>query len=219
MNGKWAMIEAEAREHRVLDILQRRYEADGFSFIRQPSGDALPVFLRETSPDAIAIGPTRKIVIEVKASRNLRDQGKLAQMAKLLEGQENWSFQIVYADDLSSSEGDLPAADKSAIEREVSVVKELIQNNNARAAFVLAWALLEAIVRRRVNGRMQHPKSANSIAELLEREGLVSIPDARKLWQMAALRNAVVHGDLDRSVRNDDAEFLIRTVETLNSSI
>jgi hypothetical protein len=213
------MIEAQAREEQVLDFLQRRYEADGFSFIRHPTGQSLPDFLRHTQPDALAIGANQNIVIEVKASRRMRDRGTLAQMARLFENRRDWLFKIVYADDLTSTDDVLPIYGKEAIHKESVEVRRLLEAGSVRAGFVLAWGLLESVVRRLGDGGFQRaPKSANSIAEFLEREGLVSMEEARWLWEMASVRNAVVHGDLDREVHARDVEHLTSIAENLNAA-
>ena len=57
----------------------------------------------------------------------------------------------------------------------------------------------------------------SSIAELLGREGLISTEESRRLWQLAAVRNAVVHGDLSREVRKEDVELLARIIESLSA--
>ena len=213
------MIEAETREQDVLNILQRRYEAEGFSFIQHPSASALPDFLRQTRPDAIAIGPDQNIVIEVKSSRRLRDQGRLAHMARLLQDQKDWRFKIFYADDLSSADDVLPVPDKGAIEKEIAEVRNLLRNGSIRAAFVLAWALLEAVARRLGHGTAQNvPKEANSVVELLGREGLLSSEETRRLWSLMEVRNAIVHGDLNRKVETEDVEAIAKISEALNAS-
>lgn len=218
MPGRQKMIEAQTREQDVLNILQRQYEADGFSFIKNPSGNALPEFLRQIQPDAIAVGRGQNIVIEVKSSRRLRDQGRLAQMARLLQDRHDWQFKIFYADDLSSTDDVLPVPGKAAIEKEIAEVRTLLRGDSVRAAFVLAWALLEAAARRLGRGTAQQtPKMPSSIAELLGREGLISTEESRRLWQLAAVRNAVVHGDLSREVHREDVELLARIIESLSA--
>jgi len=212
-------MQANAREEQVLDVLQRRYEADGFSFVRHPSGSALPEFLRGASPDAIAMGPDRKIVIGVKTSRSLHDKGRLAQVARLLQGHRDWHYAVFYADDLGTGDDALPVPSKEAVEKEIAEVRSQLRNGSVRAALVSGWALLEAVTRRVAPSAFQHaPKTAGTIAELLGREGLISDEDLRWLLKLVELRNAIVHGDLDREVRGEDVELLAKVAETLNAS-
>jgi REase_AHJR-like len=213
------MMDTQTREQDVLDILRRQYEARGFSFVKNPSVSALPDFLKAFAPDAIATGPDQNIVIEVKSSRRLRDQGRLAQMAHLLEKRGGWHFKIFYADDLSAADDTVPVAEKAAIEQEIAEVRSLLRGNSVRAAFVLAWALLEAAARNSGLGTAQQaPRTATSIAELLGREGVISADETPKLWELASTRNAIVHGDLGREVRKSDVELLAAIVERLISA-
>jgi uncharacterized protein YutE (UPF0331/DUF86 family) len=212
------MVEAQSREQDVLNILRRQYEADGFDFIENPSGSALPDFLRSIPPAAIAVGPNQNVAIEVKTSRRLRDQGRLAQMAQLFQKHANWQFKIFYADDLSSADDVLPVAAKGVIESEIAEVRSVLRDGSVKAAFILAWALVEAATRRLGRGTSeQTPKSASSVAELLGREGLISNEDARGLWQLASARNAIVHGDLGHDVKAEDVEFLVEIAERVTA--
>ena len=139
-------------------------------------------------------------------------------MAQLLQDRRDWQFKIFYADDLSSTDDVMPIPGKAAIEKEIAEVRTLLRGNSVRAAFVLAWALLEAAARRLGRGTAeQAPKMATSIAELLGREGLVSTGETRRLWQLAAVRNAVVHGDLSREVQKEDVELLAKIIESLTA--
>jgi REase_AHJR-like len=51
------MTEVQSRERRVLDALQKRYEARGFSFFKYPSRELIPEFLGDYTPDAIHWDP------------------------------------------------------------------------------------------------------------------------------------------------------------------
>src|SRR5918992_3808871 len=44
------MTEVQSRERRVLDALQKRYEARGFSFFKYPSRELVPEFLGDYTP-------------------------------------------------------------------------------------------------------------------------------------------------------------------------
>jgi uncharacterized protein YutE (UPF0331/DUF86 family) len=212
------MIEAESREQRVLDILQARYEAEGFTFTRHPSSAELPDFLRQLVPDAIVRGKGKNIVIEIKSSRRSQDQALLQRMTRILQAHPGWTFHIVYADDLSSTDDQLAILDKSSVDRHLKNIDKLIDEGNRNAAVMLVWALLEAVSRRYSERAGGQPKSINSVIEYLEREGYVSISDARRLYSLATLRNAITHGDLDRPVELHDVQFIMDVIKSLNAT-
>jgi uncharacterized protein YutE (UPF0331/DUF86 family) len=82
----------------------------------------------------------------------------------------------------------------------------------------LLWALLEAVSRRYSEDASGYPKTTSSVIEFLEREGLVSISDARRLYSLTNLRNAIAHGDLDRTIELDDVRFILNVIKSLNAT-
>jgi uncharacterized protein YutE (UPF0331/DUF86 family) len=209
------MTEAQSRERRVLDALQQRYEARGFSFFKYPSPELIPEFLGDYTPDAIALGPNGNIVIEVASSHRAPGGIPAAQIAERFRNQSGWKFELILADEANHEDFSVRPATKELILRQLAEIRALASTGHERAAFVLAWGALEAAARICRPGLEEKPKTPTSLVELLERDGLVSYATARRLRGLINLRNGIVHGDFNRKVDQKAMLFLARCIEEL----
>jgi uncharacterized protein YutE (UPF0331/DUF86 family) len=211
------MTEVHSREARVLDALQQRYEARGFSFFKYPSRDLIPEFLGDYTPDAIALGPNGNIVIEVKSSPRAAAGLPAAQIAERFRNQSGWKFELVLADEVKQEDVRVAPPSKELILEVLAEIRELAGTGHRRAALVLAWGALEAAARICQPGLEDKPKIPTSLVELLEREGLVSHSAARRLRSLINVRNGIAHGDFSRRVDQKGVLFLVECVEELLS--
>jgi uncharacterized protein YutE (UPF0331/DUF86 family) len=206
-----------AVERVIMDNLHDRYTGEGYRFFRYPGREIVPAFLGDFRPDAIAIGPEDRIVIEVKTTRGSSDPDRLSRVASLFSGHPDWKFVVVFADE-EPQDRPLSNVSRTRIEREIEVAEDLADQGQLRAAFLLAWAALEAAARQLLAdaGEMQNrAKPPRQILEQLEREGLLDPDSARLLWDYVQLRNATVHGDLNVDVNEVAVKSVIRSVRAL----
>jgi uncharacterized protein YutE (UPF0331/DUF86 family) len=211
------MTESQSRERRVLDALQQSYEARGFSFFKYPSGNLIPEFLGDYTPDAIALGPNENIVIEVMSNARRAAEFPAAQIAERFRNQGKWKFELILADELELEDNKITPSSKEMIDSALAEIRSLADTRHERAALILAWGALEAAARLCQPSLENKPKTPKSLVELLEREGLVSYATARRLRALVNARNGIVHGDFNRKVDQKTILFLVRCIEGLLS--
>lgn len=203
-------------ERRVLERLRSHYEAQGYSFIEYPSGEALPVVLEGFRPDAIAIGPQKNIAIEIKHRRDRSSGDQLRALSERLRKHPDWELRVIYGDFDGGDEFDfdneppLPATSRLEIAKQVDEAEALSQAGYHRAALILVWAALEAIARTTVPGEpgSTGSRTPRQVLEILERMGRLTFEEASRLRDALLLRNAVVHGDYQREVSGTDVGLI-----------
>jgi uncharacterized protein YutE (UPF0331/DUF86 family) len=207
------------REETVVRQLRRKYESEGYQYFEYPTRDLIPEFLGSYRPDAIAIGPKGKIVIEVKAGRKTSNQDSLAKLAKLFEEQAEWRLRLVYAEDSQEHDAGLKLTKRQELKRLIEEAKRLEQERHFSASFVLGWSLLEAIFRHLNPESGANPKGPREVVEWLTREGYITQTESRQLRNMIPLRSALLHGDFTRAVEQSDVEWFIDQVARLEGHI
>lgn len=198
-----------AVERVVLENLRERYVGEGYAFYEYPGRALVPSFLESYRPDAIAIGPRGRVVIEVKRREASGEESELPRIASLFADHPDWKFVLVYLDD--EIQAPLAQSSKSQVEDAIGEMETLAAQGHAKAAFVLGWAVLEAAHRAALNDECRdQPQPPQSVLESLEREGFLDRELAKPLWDRLPLRTAVVHGDLEAEVDERSVGELLR---------
>jgi hypothetical protein len=190
-----SLLDPMAREDAVLARLRERYEGQGYSFFAHPPRDIVPQFLQNYRPDGLALKGDGGVIIEIKHSNSERSRTPLPEIARRIEGQKEWTFQVFVAEDALDDDPVRPPSMHRLVE-ELSEIDRLIGADHLRAAFILEWAALEAATRAS-EAQPGTPKPAMGPGE-----------EARRLRKLARIRNAVVHGDLSATVDLEDTKFL-----------
>jgi hypothetical protein len=209
-------VTATVSERRLLQLLRPRYEAQGYLFIEYPRGDALPAVLEGFRPDAIAIGPQKNIVIEIKLRRGRPSQDQLQALSEQLRKHPDWELQVIYGNELDLQDEPSPAPSRLEIEKQIDEAQGLSELGHHRAALILAWAALEAIARAAAPGEVigGSSRAPRQVLEILERMGRLTFEEAGQLRNALLLRNAVVHGDYQREVGGADVGLVIQAART-----
>lgn len=210
-------VSESSRERAVLENLRERYEGEGYEFFPYPPSDLLPPFLEDYRPDAIAVGPTGRVAIEVKQNRRQANSARLSRVASLFSSHPDWRFVVVYSDDNARAERSLSRPSRRDLERELSTVETLVRQGQSRAAIVLAWAALEAAARLLLSApeATSPPRSPRQVLEELEREGFLDRETSKSLWEEVPLRNAIVHGDLATEIESSAIDQLLTATRQL----
>jgi len=202
-------------ERRLLELLRPRYEAQGYTFIEYPSGEALPAVLKGFNPDAIAIGPQKNIAIEIKLRPGRSSEERLEALSERLRQHPDWELRVIYGDELDLAEEPPPVTTRAEIEKQIEEAEAVSEAGHHRAALILVWAALEAIARMVAPGEgVGGTRAARQVLEILERHGRLTFEEAARLRDALLLRNAVVHGDYQREVGRADVELLVRAAQT-----
>jgi uncharacterized protein YutE (UPF0331/DUF86 family) len=203
-------ISSESREHAILERLRDQYEHQGYSFYTHPSRELLPTFLGQYRPDAVALKGDEGIIIEIKGRAN-KTELRLSEITRLFAGQTKWRFSIVNVDDFPGEEL-IRLYSPDRIEKALQEAQQLSQTGHTRAAFVLAWAAWEAAGRILLAPDTEpgvSPLSPTQMTQMLTQDSFLDEASARRLWNLARIRSAVVHGDLDKEVDQEAVTFLI----------
>ena len=204
-----AVTEAE-----VLQTLLPELEQVGYDVYLHPHRTLLPPFLKDYVPDAIAIRDDNHIAIEIALRKSSHRQDRIAQIAKLFEGQKNWQFRV-YWDSAAGQQTPLAIQPKKAIQKQISEIKELDSKLYRRASFLLAWATYEAIARAIMHDSFARPTSPERLTEVLAREGCITPSEADRLRVLSDKRNGLIHGGLQIEISDREMNAFIDILEML----
>lgn len=199
-------------EDEVLDRLEPRWTNEGYRLIRHPRVDQLPPFLRGFAPDAIAVGPTQSLVIEIMRTRSQSTDTKVRQIQSLFTGHPDWRLEVIYA----APEG-IPLT--TATDDEVRLALEearRVSEIAPRPALLLAWSIFEAVGRRLEPDLAARSLTPGSLIDVIISKGRLPQQDALFLREMAKARNAVAHGLLDVNPPQADVHRLLDLCDQLS---
>lgn len=200
-------------EREALDELERRLSSQGYLLQREPQGAALPDFLGNFQPDAIATGKHPNLLIEVITQRGAGEveATKVRQLQQLLDGHPDWKLEVLY----TTSGTPLPAvASVEAIRRRLGEVK-LLADTDRPAALIVAWSLLEAVARRVLPERASRALTPATTVELLTSMGYIVQSEADSLRAAARARNLIVHGDVEQDAPRVQLDGVLEIIDAL----
>lgn len=214
-----ARHQASQEELDLLASLRRQYEAKGFSFEMEPDLRGLPDFLGSYVPDAIARKAGENVAIEVRKSRSRASEFSLQQIRSRFDGHPDWTFAVAYAAEDPLKTLTIKPAAVPAIRRQLADVRALITQGQNRAAFLLAWSLLEATLLNVEGEQEARPRTPASVLQGLAMLGRIEPETERRLRSAILLRNAVVHGDLTMEPTKQDVDTLANVIEEALSEV
>ena len=204
-------------EAEVIESLLPRYQAEGFDVYVNPSPSILPPFMQTYRPDAIALKKDKKIAIEVVGS-TARSEQKIKTLQSLFADHDDWELRVFYASPISSDKL-LEIVSVPAINESIQRVIELRKEGHSLPALVMAWATFEAVGRALLPDRFQRPQTPARLVEVLGSEGYITPEEADTLRAASAIRNAVVHGQLDSVVDQKMLESFVAILKTLSKLV
>ena len=189
------MSDIALTEDVAIDRLAVKWAAQGYKLVKNPTGSELPKFLGSYRPDAILLGPS-KVLVEVLRKGETDAPAKLKALRSLLLDHPDWRLEVVYA---GSEPSTIPPVSTSYLRKRLGDLGHL-RVEQTQAAFLLLWAVLEAIARRLEPTRTERPQSPGRVVEVLASEGHVLPDEADYLRTASLLRNRLIHGGLDVDV-------------------
>jgi hypothetical protein len=176
------------------------YRNQGYRTIVQPTGADLPSFLQQYQPDIVAFGEHESVVIEVKHGETLVGDRKLAEIAKAVDSQEGWRFELVFS---GTRKPRLPVALRTQESLTIPEIRELkdaardlLKADQAKAALLLSWSAVEALLRLSLYSKDVQLKREQP--RLLVKEayvrGFVGWRDYQAILQALQMRTRVAHG-------------------------
>jgi REase_AHJR-like len=205
------MSTSETTATYMLETIRPRFEAEGFDVFLHPSPSILPPFMKDYRPDAIAIGPQKKIAIQVV--RPVENAEKITQLQKLIDQHSDWELHVVRVPPGAPKVIDV--ASRSSIDGAIGRVLELRNGGQLVPALVMSWAVVEAIGRALLPEKFGRPQTPGRLVELLAYEGYLAPDDADGVRPLIALRNEAVHGALNTAVDGPAVDQFIAILRKL----
>jgi uncharacterized protein YutE (UPF0331/DUF86 family) len=201
-----------AQEAHVLESLVPKLEADGYAVYVHPSTRLLPPFMRSYVPDAIALGASKNLAIEIVFDRT--PSTRLEKIRELFQDVQNWEFQVYYIRPAIDRDT-VSAVPRTAIEASLRTIDKLTLDGQLQAALLVGWATLEALGRVLLAQKLTQPQGSMELVEVLGAEGLLTPSEADSLRRIAGERNRVAHGSLTADIDLADIGRLRSVVATL----
>ena len=199
--------------------IAQEYRSKGYDVIEEPASEQLPDFLSGYRPDLLIRKDNETVVVEVKTRSSLVKDPSVRDLARLIQAEPDWSFELVVVDEeekLGLPEGAHPP-EREYILQLTEETERLLELGFARAALVQAWSISEAAIRVLLEeeGISIDRLAPSYILNRAATEGVISRDDYRFLTKAMKYRNALVHGfridDFDYNLIGD----LIRTTKNI----
>jgi hypothetical protein len=158
----------------------------------------LPNFAAGFTPDILARKGNGGVLAKVKQDRgDVQEDPSIVRMAEVVNAQPGWTFDLVV---LGADADDIPfGASEPSLDRIARMLDYAATAAGARdlqSSFVVAWAALEAAMRRtaRDNGIPLTSYSPQFLVRTLYSNGLLSRQELDRLSGAITIRNAAAHG-------------------------
>ena len=185
-----------------LTYMADRYRSQGYQVVVHPGPEDLPDFAKAFKVEIVARRPDGSALVSAKKSpKELEADQNLAKYAEATEQQKDWRFDVVVLgpDDETKMQDMQEAREPSDddFRDQIEIVSRLLDANVNQQAFILAWSVLEAAMRRRLQAEGEDAGWGTSprtmLNELLS-AGVFNNSVFRDLEGLFRARNAIVHG-------------------------
>lgn len=220
-------IERADRESQRIRELADEYTKKGYAVVYPRTNSDLPKFLQGEGyiPDLIATSDNENLVIEVKTSKTVRHDKYMSRVSELVNSYPTWQFLFV----LTNPKNKAPVVAAPVSERWQELLSKsrhpaLQISELSEAAFILAWAALEGVIREvsvdeltaenkpAATKVVKSPMSQIRDAAIL---GLVDRKDLPKLEELFRMRNSIVHSTGGPRPSLEDVRHLQRLVDEI----
>jgi len=203
----------EASEAMLLESVLPDLEAEGFEVFTHPPPPILPAFMRDHSPDAIALRSDKKLAIEV-LREGAPSNRRLDRLRELFSEHKDWELRVYWVSP-SNIRKAVEGVSGHVIEQSITAIEELAAAGRTKPALLMAWATFEAIGRAILPDRLQRPQTPGRLVEVLAAEGQITPTEADHLRRLAESRNQLIHGGLETSVSEADLRRFVDVLKTL----
>ncbi len=200
-------------QREFLEKIGEDYRKEGYLVLTHPDQDQLPQHLGDLRLDLLARRGEEVVAVQVKSRDQLYDLQDLQQLAERVEGEPGWRLDVVVFPPKGGVEVPRDGAEPG-VGHIQSLAEEATRALGAgvlRAAFLLAWAAVEAAMRAaaRREGLAIDREVPPFVLKTLYSNGLISREDYNRVEQCFQVRNALVHGFAPSKFESADVEFLL----------
>ncbi len=196
------------QEFLAIEKLREDYQLDGFEILPENRSFSVGGYV----PDLVARKDDRIVLIEVKTRRTPSIENHLERLKDKIEAETGYEMHIYYLNGM-----ELPKGPKIQTNASIDTVLDEAQrassNGQCRAAFLIAWAALEAASRRIFPEKLGGSQTPGRIVSILSEEGIITPSQATELRTFAQMRNTLVHGELNVAIRQDDVSLMLERVK------
>jgi hypothetical protein len=187
-----------SREKQRARAIAEEYRSKGYEVIEQPSPEQLPEFLAGYRPDVLVQRGDEAIIVEVKSRSSLTKDSRITEMARLVQTEPHWNFELVLVgeeEQLNIPEGAHPF-ERDDIQQGLEAAERLLAAEFLAAALLQAWSTLEATLRllSEEEGFVIEGFTPLSILTQATSNGVISRDDYSFLAKVMKYRNALAHG-------------------------
>jgi hypothetical protein len=191
---------SEAMEYdKAVEVVADRYRSEGYQVTVRPKDNQVPEFAAGLNADLLATKDDEHVFVQVKENREgLRDDVATSNIADVVNARPGWRLDLVVLNgdstDKLAREAPEPSAD--VILRKIDDAEQSARNGEYSTSFIIAWASLEAAMRRAARAadiEIQHI-SPLFLLRTLYSNGLLERREVDELSGYLRYRNAVVHG-------------------------
>jgi uncharacterized protein YutE (UPF0331/DUF86 family) len=211
-------------ERKRITAIAREYAEKGYDVNISPNRDELPEFLQNYRPDIIATSYNENVAVEVKSGRNLVKSPYLPKLAKAIEENEGWRFEMVITNPRGKKgpiEDDIDVLTKEDITKRIDEIKHLLEIGQMEAAILLGWSAIEGTLRlMAMRERIKIKRRAASyLSKKMYNMGVITPDEYNILNEAIELRNAVIHGYKTEKADSAVVEEMLTIIRELLGSI
>lgn len=205
----------------ALQQVAKQYRDEGYSVVPRPTPEQLPPFARTFGVELLATRSDANVLVRVKLDRaDLAAEPGISEQAELTNAQPGWQFDVVIVNRTDPVQHELRNAkepSREQLEQMLAEAQDATRQGAVLAGFLLAWAGLEAAMRRvarqgGVGGAIGTP------ASLLVREvyssGYLPLEDFPRVDQARWRSTELGHG-LASTMDAAEVEYLINVARRL----
>jgi hypothetical protein len=199
-----------------LQQLADKYRAKGYQIIIRPRPDELPPFARDFHVEILGKRNGDGVLVSVKRNRlEMAADRNMGRYAAVTGAQPGWryDFAILQPEDALAHElrGATEPSDEQ-IRLHLQTAEQLMGESRGEAAFLIAWATLEAAMRRSLRAEPDHtvwPATARTLLNELYASGVFSFEEFAELEHLYQQRNRLAHGFAVESLDAGSARSLL----------
>lgn len=210
----------ENMEQQALEKIAERYRDEGYDVILHPQGEQIPSFLSGFPMEMIASRGNEHVVVAIKQNRiDLSSDSRVPHLAELVNAQPGWRLDLIVLEAETTVEKAAQDASEPSDEQLEQILKtadDLAGKGYAPYACVVAWAGLEAAMRR-VRDEAEHygKATATELMRTMYGNGILSRDQFDRLRDSYRIRTQVVHGLVPPQVEQDLIPYLTATARYL----
>lgn len=204
-----------------IERVGQQYRDEGYVVVTHPDAEHLPAFAADLETEILAARGNEKALVQIKKTRaDVEADPTIPHKAEVIGKQPGWRYDLIVLNEGDTFRRITRGArepSEQEIDQAIAEVETLIQINQIRAALVIAWAALEAAMRRVCSkGELYMPKTTPSeLLRTLYGNGVLSRKEFELLRETYRFRTEVVHGLVSPPFDSADIKGIIVTIRRL----